>query len=102
MAASLGGLDAELGYYTTATYAFTNMMLSFPLTVLGAASFPLFWPLLPLMPLLAFGQVSTLFTEVIARQPLSYPYVYSPLVTLEVYQAMFQLWLTGVGPTSIG
>lgn len=99
----LRALDAEVGYYTTAANALTNMIISYPVAVLGFSVFPLFWPLLPLLPFLFLAQISTLFTEVISRQPISYPFVESPLVTLAIYNAIFRAIIFGDDlPASIG
>ncbi|OBI94394.1 hypothetical protein A5660_12165 [Mycobacterium alsense] len=88
----LRGLDAEVRYYTTAGLAFGDMILLTPAQLLIFALFP---PLFLLYPLLKFAQVSTLLTEVISRQPISYPYIEGS-VTLGIIRA----FIPGFFPTA--
>jgi hypothetical protein len=88
IATLLRGLDAEARYYTTAGIALSDMILLSPVQLLLVAAFPLFWPLLLLFPFLKLSQILMLLTEVIARQPISYPYVESS-IALAVIRAIF-------------
>ncbi|OBI74247.1 PE family protein [Mycobacterium asiaticum] len=95
MAGLLRVWESEVSYYSTAGTALFNMVAWLPIQTLAFVTFPLFWPLLPLFPFLAMQNFATLFAEVLFRQPISYPYLQSPLVTLQLIQAM----LTGVDPS---
>ncbi|GAB7142956.1 PE family protein [Mycobacterium riyadhense] len=95
IASLVRGLDAEVRYYATAGIALSDMIMLTPVQLLAFIAFSLFWPLLPLLPLLKFSQIWTLFTEVISRQPISYPYVESSLAL-----AIIRAIIPGFSPTA--
>lgn len=88
----LRGLDAEVRYYTAAGIALSDMILLTPVQLLVVSFIP---PLLFLFPLLKLQQIATLLTEVISRQPISYPYIEGSL-TLEIIRA----FIPGFFPTA--